>query len=212
MEVLLRKASTLARACSAAATKLDVSGTFKLSIYSWDKNTNTGEFLTKTAQATSARVSDALELFEVCSQIRTLIGVANNETVSALLAERDCLNSQEKILVELLGLKVEDAETKRQRRYYGSSESSANVKVEHNANTLDATLENLRVRSATTGELPQMEVSALMPAAVSAFENRLAGIRRRRSDLMDELAAANLNKKIRLSDNIVRVLQKHRIV
>ncbi len=169
--------------------------------------------LVKASSEAAQRIRDVLELRRVQSEIRGLIGRANTHKVSELLTERDCLNSQEKTLVEILGIKKEDEPTRRSRRLYGDM-SSENVKIEHDHRTLVATVDNLRARSTTltTGTVPGIELPVLSPEAYVTFENDLATIRRRRTDLMDELAAANLSQKIVLSERIVKVLQNHRIL
>ncbi len=210
MEVLLRKASTLARACTQAASKIDLDPMLKLSPYSHATGNHSSMLSTASDKLCDA-ITEFTALHQAQSAIRRLIGQANTETVNPLLTERDYLNSIEKMLTGILdGSKMVSEEHTRRRIYRDTS----NVRVEHNAALVQTTLTSLnqRASSLTTGEVPEVEVPALSPHKIADLEKQLASTRRRRSDLMDELAAANLNRKIRLPENVVLTLRKHGII
>jgi hypothetical protein len=206
MEVLLRKASTLARACSQAAAKIDTTAVLKLSVHSHGSETNYGPFLSSASADLYQRIQDVLDLHQTQASIRRLIGAANVETVSPLLAERDYLNASEMTISTVLAA----INKKESRRVY----DTATVRVEHNSTQVREAFKSLsnRATTVTSGDLPDVEVPALDSLSVAALESRLATIQRRRSDLMDELAAANLTKRVKLPEAVMKVLLKHRII
>ena len=207
MEVLLRKASTLAKACAQTASKIDVNVLLKLSPHTHATSSDHDNFLRNASTVVSTHIKQVRELYHTQAKIRKLIGIANNDTVSPLLAERDYLNSCEKMLSNILDSLDKGSEAR--RAVYGET----NVRVDHDATLLQATLQSLSNRSQSFNEtMPSVEVSALAPDVVIYWKDELAAIRRRRSDLMDDLAAANLNKTIILSNDITSVLRLHQII
>src|ERR1044072_1373972 len=99
MQVLLRTASTLARACSEAVQRIQVQSTTRISInQSGDLNAR----LEQIAAEARTAIGDVVALYTTRAHLRRLIGEANNETVDRLLAQRDMLNQTEKFLTGLI--------------------------------------------------------------------------------------------------------------
>jgi len=207
MQVLLRTASTYARACSEAAQSIEVRPTIKLTIHQRDAV----QQLHDEAETAAARIRDVVELHKTRMEIRTLIGKANDSSVDALLTERECyLNIVEKYLSSLID-NISGSERERRRRVYGNDSST----LAHDPAEIQRALENLqsRLSTVTTGDATDsVEVPVLPKAEIDNLRTMVAAIRRRRSVLNDELAAANLKHHITLSESVVNVLRKHQII
>ena len=212
MEVLLRTASTLARACSDAAQQIEVRPTIRLSVH---QNYPVGERLNEAATTAYSNIEDVLELHAARAAIRRLIGRANDEMIDSLLAERDTLNQDEKYLNTLIEQVVgKDTERTSRRRMYGLDGGGA-ARTEHDTNEVDRALENIRQRmsTVTTGDVVDyVEVPTLNKEQVKQLQGKLAAIRRRRSMVNDTLAAENLRVHVILPPEVDRVLRKHQIV
>ena len=212
MQVLLRTASTLARACSDAAQQIEVRPTIRMSVH---QNYPVAERLSETATTAYANIEDVLELHATRAAIRRLIGHANNQTIDALLAERDMLNTDEKYLNGLIKqITGEDTERGSRRRMYGL-DSAGGARTEHDTSEVDRALENIRQRmsTVTTGDVVDyVEVPVLSKEQVKQLQTKVAALRRRRSVVNDQLAADNLKVHITLPADVERVLRKHQII
>jgi hypothetical protein len=216
MEVLLRRGSTLERACKDAAAKIDINPLITLSVLGIDQAQLETESALGSATAILAgaqdtlaeRIKDVFDLREAAYTIRLLVGQANAAKVQPLLTERDFLNAIEKIITTLLE-GVADKKSER-HRIYGDREG---VRVKHDKAQLTQTIRNLRQRLTVAGEVSdRIEVVALSSHTVESLEQRLASIRRRRIDLNEALALANIEQKITLPDAVVKVLVKYGII
>ena len=209
MQVLLRTASLLARACSDAAQRIQVQPTARVSI------NQTGEVSDRLAQIASeaqTAIADVLALYSARAHLRRLIGEANNETVDRLLTERDAINQTEKFLTSIIDAHSGSPESDRRRRLYGDS---AQGRPEHEAGEVARALETVRqrIRTVTSGDVTEyVDVPTLPKAHVKRLQDQLAALRRRRGLLNDELAVANTRQHVTLPDDVVNVLRKHGIV
>jgi hypothetical protein len=209
MQVLLRTASTLARACSDAAQRIQVQPTTRISV------NQTGEVRDRLAEIASeaqTAIADVVALHSARAHIRRLIGEANNETVDRLLSERDALNQTEKFLTTIIDAHLGSPESERRRRLYGDATQG---RPAHEATEVERALETVRqrIKTVTTGEVTDyVDVPTLPKAQVKSLQDQLAALRRRRTMLNDELAAANLRAHVNLPDDIVSVLRKHGIL
>lgn len=210
MEILLRKASGLEKAATAAAAKIELETTLRLSTHSLQSVTNFPLLLNEASLALAVKIQDVLDLHEAASSIRAMISIANTKksgalekSVNDLLSEQRGLDSAEKVLVQATIL------PKASRRY-GLDE---NVSLTHDPDAVKVAYHSIVARSTTmvSGSLPNIELPALSPPALLQLEKKLAGVRRRRMDLKDELAYANL-QKITLPEKAVLVLRKHDIL
>lgn len=211
MQVLLRTASTYARACLETAGQIDLNATQRMSVH---QNVPVSDRLQDVAETTLSALEDVLELYATRAEIRRLIGHGNDEAIDTLLAERDALNSQEKVLNTLIEALGDKSEKSSRRRLYGL-DSGVAARLEHDAGQVTAALESIRQRmtTVTTGDVADyIEVPSLSKDQVNKLKQRVAAIRRRRTILNDQLAAENLRQHITLPAGVVTVLRKHQIV
>lgn len=208
MDILLRKASTYEKAAVAAAVKIDLDPALKLSVHtvSAENLATVKELLSHASHQLTSRLNNAMELYMAAGTIRTLAKAANSKKVDMLLTEKRTLDALEKLLTSILSMVPKIVA----RRVYEST-----VTVAHDAQATLNTITNLRARSAVanSGNVPaDIELPALDQASIANIESRLAAMRRRRGDLMDELAQANLNERITLPDGVVTILRQHGII
>lgn len=211
MEVLLRTASTYARACLETAGQIELNATARISVH---QNVPVSDRLLDLATATLSALENVLELHATRAEIRRLIGLGNNDLIDGLLSERDALNSQEKVLNTLIEALTDKAQSSSRRRLY-SLDGAGPGRVEHDADQVTAALGNIRQRmtTVTTGDLSDfVEVPTLSKDQVTGLKQRVATIRRRRTILNDKLAVENLKVYITLPSSVVTVLRKHQIV
>jgi len=206
MEVLLRTASTLARACSETAQRIEVRAVARITV---SQRAALIERLERLSDETYAHMQDVTELHWARAEIRRLIGEANQQKVHPLLVERDTLNTVEKFISEQL---EQMQAVSRRRRLYGDTGS---LPVAHNFEEVNSALVVVQQRldTVTHGDVPDyVEVVALSPDQVTLLQDRLSALRRRRAALSDELAAANLNARITLPSSVLATLRKHKII
>jgi hypothetical protein len=88
------------------------------------------------------------------------------------------------------------------------------MRVEHNSANVIRTITGLRDRMAvsTSPVVDKVDVFGLSAVSVRALEDRLAAIRRRRSDVNEALALENMKVKINLPDSVVKTLTQHGII
>lgn len=216
MQVLLRTASTLARQCAEAAQRIEIRPNTRFSV---NQPGTIGERLAAAETTTRNAVQDVLELYRMRGEIRRLIGTANQEAVHALLVERDVLNTTEKVISDLIEQSSVTSGSslgaiERRRRAYLSDDQPA-ARTPHNEAEITAALDVVRqrIQTVTTGTVVDyVEVPSLPEAEINQLRERLASLRRRRTAMSDELAAANLKVHITLPAEVERVLRKHQII
>lgn len=209
-QVLLRTASTLARACSEAVQQIEVRGISRLSVH---QNVAVADKLRDLSETAYANIQQVLELYSTRAALRHLIGNANNEVIDRLLVERDELNQTEKYLNDLIEEIGAKGERSARRRMYGLDD--ANKRVDHDVAQVQTALDNLRQRmnTVTAGDVAEsVEVPTLTAAQVKQLQARVAQIRRRRSMVNDQIAAENLKVFIELPTAVETVLRKHLII
>lgn len=211
MDILLRKARSLATAAVEAAGKIELATTIKLSVHTLPANTFLPEMTRNLLAASSsdliARIKQVTDLYEAESAIRILADKANTKKVRPLLAEKHLLDALERVLNGVL-LSVPKAASYRHPLYNNDTV----VRLDHDAGAMYNTIVNIRTRqeTLTSGSVPDIEVTAL--ASTEQLETKIASIKRRRSDLMIELAQANLSETIKLPENVVITLRQHGLV
>ena len=212
MQVLLRTASTYARACLETAAQIEVKPTQRISVH---QNAPVEMRLADIANATTEALAEVLELHATRATIRNLIGHGNNETIDGLLSERDALNTQEKILNDLINELADKPEKSVRTRRWAGLDPAGSSRLEHDTAQVTAALDTIRQRMATvtSGDVADyVEVPSLPQDKVKTLKNQVASIRRRRTVLNDRLAVENLRLHITLPPEVVAVLRKHQII
>lgn len=193
MKVSLRKASALSAALLDASRKISVTPTLSVSIY-----TQSGEaVLSEIDTARSAMVTNidsVLDLAKAGYDIRAAIGLANEKAgVNAILTEKAYLDSAEKTISAL-----------------ASAGSVRNPTVE----ILDRQLSNLQARAGGDnyygGE--DFSLNVINDDVRETLTNRLADIRRKKMEISDRLLSINLTTEIDLSQSVVDLLNKYKLI
>lgn len=213
MKILLRKASTLARACSQAAAKIENKSSTRVSVHAIgvDSGVTTyapvPAYLENLSTTAQDNLDDIMALLRAKWTIRRLIGNANADRIDDLLAEKASLDEIEKQYNVLVG--------KRDETHSAAYYRTAVVKVKHDEAEINHVLVGLRSRLSTsnaTDVADHIEIPTLSATMIEVLEDKIAAIQRRRSDLSDELAGINLSRQITLDDTTVAVLRKHGII
>lgn len=196
MQVTLKKAADLSRAALDAANKIKPKTTVSVSVY---QKTPVAETVAKARDAVTTAETQAKALLDVAFALRQRIGEANARCgIDAALTDRALLDAQERRLTAL---------TEGVEHAYDASD----------AETVAARIEALKARAANPqGGLARFEESfdavVLDAADVAAITADLAAIRRRKSDLKDQIAGLNLSNHVVLDDAHVQVLRQHGLV
>lgn len=210
MEILLRRASSLDKACGKVAQALErkfvVDPDIRFSAY-----TNTGENraeletqLRTASQEAMQTLNDILDLYQAQATIRTIAGHANDQVVDPLVTERDIL--VKKALATLSAFETAGGTL---------SGLSGTTTTKHDTDQVAARLSGIakRLAIATTDRLvDSFGVSRLSEADRKAIADRIAEFERRLRDISDALGHDNVIKKITLPESVVTVLKKHKIV
>lgn len=197
MEVTLRKASALSKALLDAARALPLNKAVKVSIYA----TTTVEAEVSAAQAKLLENSTkATSLIEASFGLRAIIGALNATSgIDALLTERAGLDASEKLLSGIGAVSR-----------YSEDESVENLSV------AQAQLDALKTRAANAsadsvayrrGSEDSLTVSVPTPT----IQNRLVAIRRRKTEIADELLILNMTKKVKISPATVALLEEFKL-
>lgn len=210
MEILLRRASSLDKACGRAAQTLEkkfaLDPEIRFSAYT-NNGENTGEIETQLRDASQAAMdtlADILDLYRAQAKIRTIAGHANDHVVDPLVTERDIFVKR-----AIATLSQFDAAS-------GSIASlSGNNVTKHDAANVAARLGGItrRLAIATTERtIDSFGVSRLSDADRKSIADQIAELQRRERDISDQLGHDNVIKKITLPDDVVTILRKHKIV
>lgn len=198
MEVTLRKASALSKALLDTSRALPLTKAVKVSIYA--ETTVAAEVATaETKLATN--VVKASALIEAAFGLRKSIGSINASSgIDALLTERASLDSVEKLLAGVGAVSR-----------YTEDETVENLSV------AQAQLDALKVRasSASVDALAYRRgtedaLTVAVPAPTVA--DRLVEIRRRKTDISDQLLVLNMTKKVKVDAATVALLEEFKLV
>ena len=206
MEVILRDASTLARACGQAAQKVIDAFTaepeiqFSALVINGEQQNEIEELLRSVSSKTMQDIDDVFDLFRAQAKIRALAYKANNERVNELIAEKETyLKAGERALKDtFLG-----------RSFRVRSHSK------HDAADIAARLQGItrRLRTMTNDLVSDtVQVPKLSQDDTAKTEDRLSEVQRRLREVSREMARANFAVSIVLPDDVVTTMRKHKIV
>ena len=206
MEVILRDASTLARACGQAGQKIidaftvDPEIRFSAHVMSGENRDEIEELLRSASAKTMQDINDAVDLFRAQAKIRALAYKANSERVNELIAEKETY-----LLATERALKDTYLERSMRVTRHGK----------HDAADVAARLKGITRRLQTvTNDLvsDSVTVPKLSEADTAKVEDRLSEVQRRLREVGREMARANFAISIVLPDDVVATLRKHKIV
>lgn len=210
MEILLRRASSLDKACGKVAQALErkfvIEPEIRFSAYT-NNGENRDELETQlrvASQEAMQTLNDILDLYQAQATIRTIAGHANDQVVDPLVTERDIL--VKKAIATLSAFESAGG------TIHGLSGTSP---TKHDADQISAKLSGIakRLAIATTDRLvDSFGVSRLSDTDRKTITDRIAEFERRQRDISDALGHDNVIKKIVLPDSVVTVLRKHKIV
>jgi hypothetical protein len=206
VEVILRDASNLARACGQAAQKIIDTFTLEPEIR-FSAHVTNGERADEIEQAlhsasakTMHDIEEALDLLRSQAKIRAIAYKANSEGVNQLISEKETY---------LLAAERALKDTYLDR----SSRSSRHGK--HDVADVQARLKGITRRLQTvTNDLVSdvVQVPRLSDGDTAKVEDRLSEIQRRLRTVSRELGHANFAVSIELPDDVVATLRKHKII
>jgi hypothetical protein len=201
MEITLRRAHALEKACAEVIGTLNVEPSFQLTVYTNDLDKVLFE---KDADAKRI-INNISDLLSAQYIIRQLIGQKNSISIGPLLTQKALLNEREKVISGLLGIRAISVN----KRY-----NISNSYIEHDFLKISPIVNGIkeRMKIATSEIQEQIEVATLSPETVKNFENALSNIKRDRRNIQDEIAELNLTTKITLPDDVVKTLHKHNII
>lgn len=207
MEILLRDAPALDRACQEAAEtikqKFETEPNIPFSAHVMDGQ-NLQEIearLLAGSRELLQDIDDVLELYMTQSKLRIIIGQANAPRVNPLETERKIsLEPAKKLLKSHL---------EQRNSLFGSRTTR------HDAVEVAARLKGIRQRMATVttdAVSDSVSVATLSEAQREMLRDRLADIEQRMREVGNDKARENVNIRLTLPDEIVTVLRKHKIV
>lgn len=211
VEIVLQRASSLARACGQTAQAIlqkfeaEPEITFSVHVTDPEKLDEISTRLETAATEALEQLGDVLDLYRAQAKLRELIGEANAKTINGLLAEREAfLRPAERAVNAFLSPG-------------GGSHLLLRTlsKTTHDATEVAGKLRGIRQRMQTVTNdtmSDALRVSKFSARHRTSLEDRLADLQRRQRDLNEELARENLGRKIKVPDEIVTILRKHKIV
>ena len=205
MQILLRTAGTLERACSEAIARLEITPTTRTSVHVINVDSSAGTYLGELSTTTQKNIDQVLALLEAQWTIRRLKGEANAPRVSPIMTEERYLDAVQKQLEVMLP----------KHRVRGAYEDRSAVRVKHAVKELQTAVQSMRewLKSGTASDGPDtIEVANLTDEQTRSLERRIEGIRRRRIELNDLKAKDNLTRSITLPSDVVVTLRRHGII
>ena len=207
VEIILRDASTLARACGQAANKIIDAFTmepdirFSAHVMNGEKKQEIEEALRSASAKTMQDINDVFDLLRSQAKIRALAYVANSKGgVSDLIAEKETY-----LLAAVKALNDTYLERSIRASRHGK----------HEADDVAARLKGITRRMQTvTNDLVSdvVQVPKLSEADTAKIEDRLAELERRMREVKREMAHGNFANSIVLPEEVVTTLRKHKIV
>jgi hypothetical protein len=196
MKLKLRKADGIAHAALRAIDKIALSGLISISIF---EKTAIDSLLRHNARIVLGRLEDVLALQEAVADIRKALAAANQKFgIDDLLTEKNMLDRQETSITKLASRTDDD---------YGTVEDKPEI--------VTARLAAMRTRSEAAPIYDRQEnlnAFVLDTAAIGDLQERLAKIRRRKSEIGDQLLSINVTEEITVSDKVRDLLVKHNVI
>lgn len=197
MELTLRKASTLSKSLLDAARKLPLSRTVQISVY----DQVTPEDLVKDATAILLNnLRDAGDLTRAGFELRAAIGIANSSSgISALLTEKAALDAKEKLIASVAE-PISDA----------AFNSAVTAPIA--AAKLESVRQRLAIGEQRYGLSEELAVKVATVETVAPLKDDLLAIRRRKTQIADELLALNTSAKVPVSAFAEELLTRFKLV
>lgn len=200
MQVTLRKADRLAHAALDRAATIAIPINLVVSIYD---DTPVHDLVDRQRALMRKALDTQLALKGAHQTIRQKIG-ADNETngVNGLLREKAALTQRENALVAIVGER-DDFET----------EDENFAKIESQLRAMrDRAKVPVQTRYGNSAVEETLTVQILSAADRKAWRDDVKKIRLRKSAISEELTEINMQRKIRLPDDIVALLREHQII
>jgi hypothetical protein len=199
MNVTLRKAHALSKALLEQTKKLPLNRTVTISVYEPDDPDSVVE---AAGEVLLANVDIGRRLIEASTAIRLQIGIANKSAgVDALLSEKAKLDTVEKLLGKVVGGSDSD---------YGFAQATDPLVAR-------AKLEAIITRNNATGErfnslTEELVVKVATGDVVQGLADELATIRRRKTEIADELLTKNSSTTVALDAATVELLKTYKLI
>lgn len=198
MELTLRKAAALSKSLLEAARKLPLTRSIEVSIYDMD---SVEDKVGAALDTLNVNLNDALALTAASFTLRDAVGVVNAKCgVHTLLTERARLDAQERLLSSVVDPT-------------GDHEFNAAVEPE----IADQKLTALRNRAenapaASYGVTEEMRVRVTDAEVITTTKDSLVDIRRRKTQIADDLLALNTSTRIAVPTDVEELLTRFKLV
>lgn len=197
MEVTLRKAHSLSKALLEQVRKTPLARTVTVSIY---EDVEASDAATEAGEKLVAAVADGIKCIDAAYAIRLSIAKANLAAgVDGLLNEKARLDAGEKLLSQAVD---------------GSSDHSYTSAVD--PAIARQKMDALKVRAAQPdkgyGVTEELTVKVATPEVTADLSTNLATMRRRKTEIADELLGLNTSTRVSLSPDVVTLLQRYNLI
>lgn len=201
--VTLRKANAFERALLEQSKKFAFKRTIEASIHN---DTPISEQVVAAQTTLKSNLTTAVALVRASHQIRAAISRQNADSgINALLSEKAALDAEEKLISSVV---TGVAPSRRGGGDDYEFEQASEIA------TAQKQLENLRVRVASPNgyHVEAVSVRILDATAIEQLSDDLAAIRRRKTQLADELLELNTSAKVSISSEAEDLLRQFKLI
>jgi hypothetical protein len=198
MNVTLRKAHALSKALLEQAKRLPLKRTVTISIYDEEAPEDRVD---EAAEALVANLGTARAMVSAAYVIRQAIGVANKSAgIDDLLSEKARLDAEEKLLAQVIDANGSDYE-------FNSATDPAFV-----INKLEAIVARNKTGAAYGSATEELTVKVASSEIVAPLADDLAVLRRRKTEIGDELLSKNSGVMVALDASVVELLGAAKLI
>lgn len=200
MQVNLRKANALAKALQDEALKQTAPTSIAVSVFAVEPDI-VGEAVT-AGKAVRQSLEDALALTTAAYTVRGLLGKAfHTSGINDVLTEKALLDRREKLISNVLA--------------YAPTGPQAEQDLELAPRRLEAMIEQ-RKAAATSSTLNLRQIGETLtvqvpPSAYVGLDDELRVIRRRKTEITDELLGLNTANRITIPEDVVALIQRFKL-
>lgn len=200
MQVNLRKANALAKALQDEAHKQTAPTAVSISVYA--ENPDIADIVKAAGDAVRAALADALALSTAAYTLRGLMGKAfHTSGINDVLTEKALLDKREKLISQVLALAPTGPQAEQEielapRRLASLIEQRA-AAAGSSTVTLRAIGENLTVQ--------------VPPSAYVGLDDELRAIRRRKTEISDELLSLNAANRITIPEDVAALIERFKL-
>lgn len=200
MQINLRKGNALAKALQDEALKQTAPTSIAVSVFAVEPDI-VGE-ATIAGNAVRQSLEDALALTTAAYTVRGLLGKAfHTSGINDVLTEKALLDRREKLISNVLA--------------YAPTGPQAEQDLELAPRRLEAMIEQ-RKAAATSSTVTLRQIGETLtvqvpPSAYAGLEDELRVIRRRKTEITDELLGLNTSNRITIPEDVVALIKRFKL-